>query len=342
MRSAESPARITGAFALLAGIAGLVAGCATPAANAPGVPAVPGASPSARTASGAPASTTPGTPRPGIAPAATAPAPELSPAQAKAQAQKHVVDAMDLLQNGDEAAARKELEQALALDPGNDLARNLHDQVEADAQKELGTVFFRYTVQRDDSLSKLAQQYLGDRFKFYILAKYNDIANPGRLAAGQVIKIPGKAPSAPPAPAVARPTRPEPGAESATRAPESEPAPPPAEAKADAKADAKALVQRGMQLQKSGDLEGAYAALGDAVRHDPANREATTQREAVRQALVHRYEREAVAAFQRQNLDVAIARWTSVLDIDPGNQKARLERERAADLKRRVAEKFGK
>ncbi len=53
--------------------------------------------------------------------------------------------------------------------------------------------FFRYTVQRDDSLSKLAQQYLGDRFRFYILAKYNDMANPSRLAAGQVIKIPGKA-----------------------------------------------------------------------------------------------------------------------------------------------------
>ena len=66
------------------------------------------------------------------------------------------------------------------------------DQIKADAQKELGAVFFRYTVQRDDSLSKLAQQYLGDRFRFYILAKYNDIQNPSRLSAGQVIKLPGK------------------------------------------------------------------------------------------------------------------------------------------------------
>ena len=65
------------------------------------------------------------------------------------------------------------------------------DQIKADPQKELGTTFFRYTVQRDDSLSKIAQQYLGDRFKFHILAKYNDIANPSKLAAGQVIKIPG-------------------------------------------------------------------------------------------------------------------------------------------------------
>ena len=68
------------------------------------------------------------------------------------------------------------------------------DQIKADPQKELGAVFFRYTVQRDDSLSKLAQQYLGDRFRFHILAKYNDIPNPSKLAAGQVIKIPGRAP----------------------------------------------------------------------------------------------------------------------------------------------------
>ena len=68
------------------------------------------------------------------------------------------------------------------------------DQIKADPQKELGATFFRYTVQRDDSLSKIAQQYLGDRFRFHILAKYNDIANPSKLAAGQVIKIPGRAP----------------------------------------------------------------------------------------------------------------------------------------------------
>ena len=98
------------------------------------------------------------------------------------------------LQNGDEAGAQKTLEQALTLDPTNDLAKKLMDQIKADPQKELGTVFFRYTVQRDDSLSKIAQQYLGDRFRFHILAKYNDIANPSRLAAGQVIKIPGRAP----------------------------------------------------------------------------------------------------------------------------------------------------
>ena len=120
--------------------------------------------------------------------------PELSPAQAKAQSQKFALEAVDQLQNGDEIAARQTLAKALALDPANDIAKKMNDQIAADAQRELGPTFFRYTVARDDSLSKLAQQYLGDRFRFYILAKYNDITNPSRLAAGQVIKIPGRAP----------------------------------------------------------------------------------------------------------------------------------------------------
>ena len=124
------------------------------------------------------------------------PEPQLTPAQAKQQAQKLTIDAIAQLQNGEVAAAQKMLEQAQALDPANDLAKKMQDQIKADPQKELGTVFFRYTVQRDDSLSKIAQTYMGDRFKFHILAKYNDIANPSKLAAGQVIKVPGQGPAA--------------------------------------------------------------------------------------------------------------------------------------------------
>ena len=104
------------------------------------------------------------------------------------------------------------------LDPTSDLARKLMDQIKADPQKELGATFFRYTVQRDDSLSKIAQQYLGDRYKFHILAKYNDIPNPSKLAAGQVIKVPGRAPPpGTPKPAAPAPT-PEPTDEAAKAA----------------------------------------------------------------------------------------------------------------------------
>ena len=153
----------------------------TPTPSTPGAPAdadrprpPPGAA--APAAPGTPASAGQRRPRP---------RPAVDPAIARPQAQKLALEAVDQLQNGDEAAARATLDRALALDPANDLARKLIDQIRADAQKELGAVFFRYTVQRDDTLSKLAQQYLGDRFRFYILAKYNDITNPSRCRRGR-------------------------------------------------------------------------------------------------------------------------------------------------------------
>ena len=164
--------------ALTIAVAVLVAACATEPKPAP-----------------APAPAPPPPPAAVVEPPKPAqpPAPELTPAQAKAQAQKLTIEAISQLQNGDESGAQKTLEQAQALDASNDLAKKLMEQIKADPQKELGTAFFRYTIQRDDSLSKLAQQYLGDRFRFHILAKYNDISNPSKLAAGQVIKIPGRA-----------------------------------------------------------------------------------------------------------------------------------------------------
>src|SRR5262249_46912431 len=199
----------------------------------------------------------------------------------KAHAQNLAREAVNQLQNGDENAARATLDRALALDASNDLARKLMDQIKADAQKELGPTFFRYTVARDDSLSKLAQQYLGDRFRFYILAKYNDIANPSRLAAGQVIKIPGRAPPPTPAPA-----------------PEAVPSPPPAEA-AVPSADLASLMRKGRLQQSVGNLEGAYSTFSDAVTRYPGNRDAVEQRDAVKTALIRGYDREAIQAFQR-------------------------------------------
>ncbi|MFO1324288.1 MAG: LysM domain-containing protein [Burkholderiales bacterium] len=306
---------VRGGAAALAAL--VVAGCATQPAPEPVKPAPP-----------PPAVVVPEPPKP-----APPPEPQLTPAQAKAQAQKLTLDSITQLQNGDEPAAQKMLEQALTLDPANDLAKKLMEQIKADPQKELGTVFFRYTVQRDDSLSKIAQQFMGDRFKFHILAKYNDIPNPSRLAAGQVIKIPGRAPppgaAAPPraTPTPAAPEAPEAAAVTETPTP---------------RTASMALMQQGQDLQKSGNLEGAYDAFREAAVRDPGNRDAVLQRDATRQQLARRYEREATQAFQRQNLDESIAKWDRVLALEPGNQKAKLERERAIDLRKKLNEKFGK
>ncbi|MEO8344665.1 MAG: LysM peptidoglycan-binding domain-containing protein [Betaproteobacteria bacterium] len=303
------------ASALVLTAAAILAGCATPP---------PAADSAAAAAPARPAPTAP------VAAPVVAPVPELSPAQAKAQAQRLALDAVDQLQNGDEAAARLTLDKATALDPTNDLAKKLHDQIKADAQKELGPVFFRYTVQRDDSLSKLAQQYLGDRFRFYILAKYNDMASPNILAAGQVIKIPGRAPATPPPPVMAPSAAPV----AETAAPAAAPEPKPRDDVAD-------LLQKGKDLEAAKNLEGAYAAYSEAARKTPVNAEAVRRRDASRMALLRSLDREGTQAFQRQNLDLAISKWDRILEIDPSNQKARLERERSLELKKKMADKFG-
>jgi LysM repeat protein len=263
--------------------------------------------------------------------------PALPPAEAKAQAQKLAIEAIDLLQNGNEADARGVLEKATSLDPNNELARKLLDQVNADAQKELGPTYFRYTVQRDDSLSKIAQTYMGDKFKFYILAKYNDIANPSRLAAGQVLKIPGRAPATPPP--SARPAAPAPE-KVAEPAPAAAPAPAAEPETAPTKA-VSSLMQQGMAQQKAGNLEAAYASFSEAAKAEPGNKDAVMQRDAAKVALLRKYDREALQAYRRQNLDLAIQNWDKVLELDPNNQKAKLERARAQELKTKMAEKFG-
>jgi len=316
-RSTSNRWRARVRLAALAGSLALLGGCATP-------PPAPEPKPAPAPAPAPPPVVE--APKP-----APPPVPEISPAQAKAQAQKLSIDSITLLQNGDESGAQRNLEEALKLDPTNDLARKLMDQIKADPQKELGTVFFRYTVQRDDSLSKIAQQYLGDRFRFHILAKYNDITNPSKLAAGQVIKIPGRQP--PPTAKPAAPPPPEPTDEAAKAATPETSTP---------RSAAVALMQQGADLQKAGNLEGAYDAYREAALRDPNNREAAAQRDATRNALARRYEREAAQSFQRQNLDDAINKWDRVLALEPGNQKAKLERERAIDLRKKLSDKFGK
>jgi tetratricopeptide (TPR) repeat protein len=306
----QSACRLVAAFAA----AVVVAGCATPDATKPAEPR-PSTAPTSGTST-APTTATP-----------TAPvAPEVPPAEARPMAARLALQAVDQLQGGDDIGARATLDQALRLDPNNELAKNLMNQINADAQRELGATFFRYTVQPGESLSRLAQQYMGDRFRFWILAKYNDIANPSRLSAGQVIKIPGRQPAVPP-PVVATPE--------AAPAKAAEPESPRTDTQL---ADA---MKRGAEQERSNNLEAAYATYVDVVARYPSNAEAVKKRDSTKTSLIRTLDRDASQAFQRQNLDLAIAKWDRILELDANNRKARLERERALDLKKRMTEKFG-
>jgi hypothetical protein len=191
---------------------------------------------------------------------------------------------MDLLQNGEEAAAKSTLERTLQLDPTNEIARKLMDQIKADPQQELGSVFFRYTVRPEDSLSKLAQRFLNDRYRFYILAKYNDLRIPNKLEVGQVIKIPGREP--PPSAPAAQPTKaPEPPprvAEPPARP--AEPAPHAAEAPKPKAADKAQIIRRLSReaevcYQRDRDLDCAIEKWGQVLAIDPDNQLVKLKRE---------------------------------------------------------------
>jgi hypothetical protein len=221
--------------------------------------------------------------------------------ESRAQAAKYAIDSMELLQNGEEAAAKSLLERTLQLDPANEMAHKLMDQIKADPQRELGAVYFRYTVRPEDSLSKLAQRFLNDRYRFYILAKYNDLRVPNKLEIGQVVKIPGKEP--PPAPLSIHPPRPTEPPAHAVEPPPRPVEPPPRPA------------------------EPPPRAAEPPPAPGPADKG----------PIIRRLSREAEVCYQRdRNLDCAIEKWGQVLAIDPDNQLVKLKRERAIALKEQL------
>lgn len=279
--------------------------------------------PSPTAAEPAPVPTAPVAPRvePAPPPAPTGPA---TPA-AQAQAQKTALGAVSLLESGREDQARVELQNALALDPANKLALNLTRQLNVDPLATLGRESFAYTVRPSDTLSQIAGRFMGDIYAFYILARYNDIKVPRQVAGGQVIRIPGKAP--PPGRVVDPPT---PAPAPTPVAPPTPPAPPPAP-----EPTAGMLALRSAETaERAGDLERAAAEYKRAASLDqPA---AAAKAEDLRKRLVSRYTVNARTAFAKQDLTGSIRSWDKVLELDPNNDTAKLERQKALMLQKKV------
>ena len=255
-----------------------------------------------------PARTDPETTKPTPAPAPVpvpvvvpepAPAPPAVTAETMQAAQRIAQAVIEMLEAGNEEQATAELNRALQNDPNNKLALSLMRQIQADPQATLGRESFAYRVQPGDTISRIAQRFLGDVQQFYILARYNDLRVPRQLQVGQTLKVPGKAPPpTPAAPATAAPSKP--GA----------PTPPSA-------------------APPSATTTPAVPTV------DPA---AAAEREQAAKlaAKVATATRAAKAAYARQDLVAALRHWDTVLELDPSNGNAKIERQRAADLKARL------
>lgn len=102
----------------------------------------------------------------------------------------HFQHALELLQDGDARAGDTELHAYLKDVPESKSALFLIAQIERPLSELYPTDNFTVKLSRNDSLSSLARTYLGDSLAFYGLARYNNIAVPGKVGEGQNIKIP--------------------------------------------------------------------------------------------------------------------------------------------------------
>lgn len=175
--------RLQRSLVLLALVTAL-AGCQTGRKADP----IPPASPPPPPVSVVPESTKPAIPE-GPAPGTPA---------AKAQALQLFRQSAEALNEGNVDAARRDIAEGQRLDPDSKYGQCLARGLSADPEKVLGKASTKYTVRPNETLGRIAQRALGDSCEFYLLARYSGIRVPRQLAGGQVIRIPGRTPLAPP------------------------------------------------------------------------------------------------------------------------------------------------
>jgi hypothetical protein len=180
-------------------------------------------------------------------------------------ARRQLQDALAALNAGDSVRARPLLIELLTVQPGDMLAQNLLKQIDTDPKLLLGTQNYRYTVKDGDTMSSIAQHFLGDPTMAYALSRYNDLASPLGLTPGQSILIPGKRKPA----ATAKKSAP------AAKKPAATAKAPPAPAKpaqpAGNPAQAAKLRGEGLAAMNGGAINRAVVLFRQALAYDPNN-----------------------------------------------------------------------
>ncbi len=99
--------------------------------------------------------------------------------------------AVTLLEKGDSELAKTELKKLLAEAPDNQQAAFLMRQIDTPLVALYPQRSFAVKLEPEESLSELAQTYLGNPLAFYGLARLNAIPVPADVKEGRVIRIPG-------------------------------------------------------------------------------------------------------------------------------------------------------
>ena len=166
---------------------------------------------------------------------------------------------IELLAEGKPGEARAEVQAFLVEQPDNELGRSLLEQIDGDPLVLLGAQAYPYKVQAGETISMLAERYLGDRFKFWALARYNNIAVPARMEVGQQLMIPGTPRPAPPRRQVQSDDAMIAARLGASRAPARNPA------------RASQLRGTALELMSGGVIDRAVKMLEQALQLDPGN-----------------------------------------------------------------------
>lgn len=117
-------------------------------------------------------------------------APERLQASRTTLADARLARAIELLNRGDPARARRELEALDRQTVNNRAVDELLVSLDADPVQALGKDHFSYETQAGDTMASIAGRFLHDPMKFYLLARYNGVATPADLAPGQTLMIP--------------------------------------------------------------------------------------------------------------------------------------------------------
>ena len=99
-------------------------------------------------------------------------------AQTGLTAQQRFREVLNLLEDGEPAAARIELMIYLDARPNSDVAQDILRQIDLPSADYLPRDFEEITLASGQSLSTLSEKYLGSLYQFHALAKFNGIDRP--------------------------------------------------------------------------------------------------------------------------------------------------------------------
>lgn len=222
--------------------------------------------------------------------------------------------ALEMLNRGADRQA-EELFLELRDSPGyEERAQHMLEQIRRPIHRYFPNDHFNVRLRAGQSLSALSRRYLDDPLKFFALARYNGIAVPNQVAAGQLIRIPLT--------------------DHARQVRTGEMGSPETDDPIDASSGAgdtepwgsRDAEDPGSQPEDGNDdgTEAAEPAGTDAALSD-------AERERIR-----RYYREATVAFQQQDLERTLRYCARVLELDADHENCLGYRDRARALQRQL------